>query len=239
MRLDRFVSYAIGISRSSAHELIKNHHVKVNYVVCMKINQVIDEKNDCVMIDEKVLVYQQYHYVMLNKPAGLISATCDDYHQTILDIIDYPVPLVPIGRLDKDTEGLVILSNNGSLVHYLTSPKSNIWKTYYVRTRDILTKDYIRAFEQGFDLCDGKKVPYHSLPAHIDMVSSNEALVHLAEGKFHQVKKMFIVMENEVVYLKRMTIGPIQLDLTLEVGAYRPLNEDEIHQLLSLKSKEV
>ncbi len=233
MRLDRYVAHALGIPRKEAQNRIKNHEIMVNEQICLKHDRSIDDKHDRVSQQDRQLLYQKYYYVMLNKPQGYISATKDRQDSTIIDLVDVPFELAPIGRLDKDTEGLVLLTNHGELIHHLTAPKSHVTKTYYVKTREPLDNGYIDAFQKGFDLYDGKKKLYHSKPSKIELLSSYEALVHLEEGKYHQVKKMFFAMKNEVIYLKRVAIGPIKLDSTLALGAYRFLLPDEVALLLS------
>ena len=236
MRIDRYIAHALGISRSNAQALIKNHKVHLNQGLCTSIDRKIEEK-DTITVNNEPVVYETYHYIMLNKPQGVISATIDQKHKTLLDLIDTKTTLAPIGRLDIDTEGLVILTNDGSLIHYLTAPKSIIWKTYYVRTIEPMNEDYITRFQEGFDLYDGKKKLYHSEPAKLEIKNSYEAFVHIHEGKYHQIKKMFFAMKNEVIYLQRIAMGPIELDPSLEVGSYRPLKAEEISNLLSLMEK--
>jgi 16S rRNA pseudouridine516 synthase len=233
MRLDRYVAHALGITRTGAQNRIKNREIMVNDQICPKHDRSIDDQRDHVLYQGKELIYQEYYYLMLNKPQGYISATKDHRDATIIDLVDVPFELAPIGRLDKDTEGLVLLTNHGELIHHLTAPRSHVTKTYYVKTREPLDDGYIDAFQQGFNLYDGKKKLYHSKPSKIELLSSHEALVHLEEGKYHQVKKMFFAMKNEVIYLKRVAIGPIKLDPTLALGAYRFLLPDEVATLLS------
>lgn len=233
MRLDRYVAHAMGITRTEAQDWIKNRKIMVNNQICPKKDRSIDDKHDQVSYDGQALIYKEFYYVMLNKPQGYISATKDHRDPTIIDLVDLPVDLSPIGRLDKDTEGLVLLTNHGELTHHLTSPKSHVTKTYFVRARDAIDASYVGAFQIGFDLYDGKKKLYHSKPSRLEILSAYEALVHLEEGKYHQVKKMFYAMKNEVLYLKRIAIGPIQLDPTLPLGAFRHLHPDEVEQLLS------
>ncbi|MDD4212185.1 MAG: 16S rRNA pseudouridine(516) synthase [Bacilli bacterium] len=236
MRLDRYVAHALGISRSDAQALIKNRKVHLNQGLCTTIDRKIEEK-DNISVNNEPVINETYHYIMLHKPKGYISATTDKKHKTILDLIETNTPLAPIGRLDIDTEGLVILTNHGSLIHYLTAPKSLIWKTYYVKTLEPMNEGYIPRFQEGFDLYDGKKKLYHSEPAKLEIKNSFEAFVHIHEGKYHQIKKMFFAMKNEVIYLQRIAMGPIQLDPSLKVGDYRALKAEEISNLLSLMKK--
>lgn len=164
---------------------------------------------------------------MLHKPAGVVSATRDKFTETVVDLIDSPnKDLFPVGRLDKDTEGLLIITNDGDLGHRLLSPKNKIPKVYYARINGPLEDKHIELFEQGVDLGD-----FTAMPAKLTIIESgeeSEVSVTVYEGKFHQVKRMFEAIDREVVYLKRMSMGSLQLDESLKPGEYRPLTEEEL-----------
>lgn len=162
---------------------------------------------------------------MLHKPQGVISATEDKYHKTVLDLVPIAKKDVfPVGRLDIDTEGLLLLTNDGQLAHQLLSPKKHVSKVYYVELQRALHLDDIKLIEQGITLDDG----YRCLPAKIDGVTSNSCHITLYEGKYHQVKRMFIAVGNKVTYLKRLSMGNLMLDETLPLGQYKQLNDNEI-----------
>lgn len=184
------------------------------------------------------VIYKKYIYIMMNKPKGVISATEDDREETVVDLLSPEHAIFepfPAGRLDKDTTGFVLLTNDGKLAHELTSPKKKVDKTYLVRIDKPLTIEDIHALEEGVTLDDG----YVTLPAKVDMVEGNDRSTFrltIMEGKFHQVKRMVAARGKRVVTLKRERIGPINLDPMLKPGEYRELNEDEL-KLLGLLQK--
>ncbi len=179
------------------------------------------------------LRYQTHHYYMLHKPAGVLSARVDGRQQTVLDLLPPELrkrDLSPVGRLDKDTEGLLLLTNHGELTHRLLSPRYHVDKVYYARVEGVLTAADTAAFAGGMVLADGLEC----LPAGLELLSPQEALVTLREGKFHQVKRMLAACGKPVTYLKRLSMGPLRLDEALAPGAFRPLAEGEIHTLLDI-----
>lgn len=184
------------------------------------------------------VIYKKYIYIMMNKPKGVISATEDDREETVVDLLSPEHAIFepfPAGRLDKDTTGFVLLTNDGKLAHELTSPKKKVDKTYLVRIDKPLTIEDIHALEEGVTLDDG----YVTMPAKVDMVEGNDRSTFrltIMEGKFHQVKRMVAARGKRVVTLKRERIGPINLDPMLKPGEYRELNEDEL-KLLGLLQK--
>lgn len=228
MRLDKFLVHMGICSRKEAKMLVKKKRIKVNDIIASKSDMKIDENNDCIYFDDEYIEYKKYYYLMLNKPAGYISATEDKYDDTVLDLIEgYDhVDLFPIGRLDKDTEGLLILTNNGDLAHYLLSPKHHIVKKYYAVIDQVVTKEDVEAFKQGMDLGD-----FTSMPSLLEIINDHEVYVSIHEGKFHQIKRMFEKQGKHVEYLKRVSMGEICLDSNLDLGNYRELDKEEIEFL--------
>lgn len=229
MRLDKYLSHAGYGTRSEVKALIKQGLVSVNDVVIYKDDKKIDEANDEIIIDGTKSDYQKFVYIMLNKPNGYISSNFDHYHKTTKDLIkDFDhFKTFPVGRLDIDTEGLLILSNDGLLAHQLLSPKYHVDKTYYVEFRGDFKEIYYTLFETGITIDDG----YTCMPSKIVLTGEKQAHLTIKEGKFHQVKRMFLALDMEVTYLKRVTFGPITLDETLEKGTYRLLSDLEIEAL--------
>jgi|SRR5690554_687666 len=234
MRLDKYLSKAKFITRNEARKLIKSGNVKVNNQVVKKQNYLLDVDFDIVLFNDEKLEYSKFHYYMLNKPQGVISATVDKNYKTVRDLIDTPLDLHPVGRLDKDTEGLLLLMDNGLLSHRLTSPKYNIEKKYYVKLKHKLDKSMVDSFLKGLEILDGNINLFITKPAKLEIMTDYEAFVTLTEGKFHQVKRMFEKTNNEVEYLKRVKFGDITLDSKLALGEYRQLTKEEIAHLLSL-----
>ena len=228
MRLDRFLTNANVGSRKIVKELIRKKKVLVNGQLCTKDDTKIDENEDIVEVEGVQIKYQKYVYYMMNKPSGVITATKDDQQDTVLDLIheDIRKDLFPIGRLDKDTKGLLILTNDGKLAHDLTSPKHHCDKKYYVRCQDKITPEMIQTLENRIDL---KEESFQ--PGKVEVLGENELYLTIQEGKFHQVKRMVHHAKNEVIYLKRVQVGTLILDENLKEGEYRPLSMDEIKYL--------
>ncbi len=232
MRLDRFLT-ELGIgTRKEVKEIVKKGHIKVNENIAKNSDIKIDENNDKIYLDNELLVYEKFVYLMLNKPAGVVSATFDNRDKTVIDLIDEykHLNLFPFGRLDKDSEGLLIISNDGQLAHNLLSPKKHVDKTYYVDVEGWVTEDDIQKFKEGITLDDGKLCK----SAKLEIIVSDEiskCYVTISEGVFHQVKRMFESVNKKVIYLKRITFGNISLDNTLKLGEYRKLTEEEIERL--------
>lgn len=237
MRLDKYLSYALGYTRKEAKKAIKNKEITVNGKVVLDGGFYIDVDNDIVRYLDEAINYEHFIYLMLNKPFGVISATTDDYHETVLDLIypkDQRKNLFPVGRLDIDTEGLLFLTNNGKLAHFLTNPKHQVKKKYYVEVSGRLTDDDIEIFLTGTIIKDRNNEPYQTLPSKLDIIESGDiskAYVTVVEGKFHQVKQMFNYLHKEVIYLKRVMMKDIYLDENLEQGQYRHLTKEEIRIL--------
>lgn len=228
MRLDKFLVHVGQGSRTQVKQLVKEKRVLVNGTIAKKADAKINEYEDEISVDGIVQNYAQFVYLMLNKPQGVVSATEDNVHRTVIDLIDEPAKgLFPVGRLDIDTEGLLLITNDGQLAHRLLSPKKHVDKTYYVETRDQIKASVAIDFEQGI-VIDGD---YRCLPAKIEILNENSCYLTIQEGKFHQVKRMFQAVNNQVVFLKRVSMGSLQLDETLKTGQYRSLTLEEMAAL--------
>ena len=232
LRLDKYLAdMGIG-TRSEIKTMIRKGRIKVNQAVCIKPEQKITTGSDEVRVDDISVGYTEYEYFMLNKPAGVVSSTRDHVSQTVLDLIQDKIckDLFPVGRLDKDTEGLLLITNDGDLAHQLLSPKKHVDKVYYAKVNGRVTSQDQEAFQQGVDIKDDTL----TLPAKLTIIVSDEIseiLLTLQEGRFHQVKRMFEAVDKEVIYLKRLSMGSLKLDESLEPGEYRYLTEDEISLL--------
>lgn len=229
MRLDKFlVMMEIG-SRSQVKNFIKKGLVTIDDVVCKNADYKFDENSCKVTFQGQPLVYQTFEYYMLNKPQGVVTATRDSHDKTVMDLLTgvRKKDLFPVGRLDKDTEGLLFLTNDGALAHTLLSPKKHVDKTYLVRLREQVTQQMVQFLEQGVDIGEEK----NTLPAKVQINNDFEILLTIQEGKFHQVKRMLQAVGNEVIFLKRITFGSLKLDTDLKQGEFRPLCEEEIQAL--------
>ena len=230
MRLDKFLCETGFGTRSQVKELLKKGQVTVNGVVAKKPEQKIDEHKDQITCQGKIASYEKYVYYMLHKPAGVVSATEDKREKTVLDLLkseDRRDGIFPVGRLDKDTEGFLLLTDDGDLAHRLLSPRKHVDKTYYAKIAGGVTEAHIERFREGLDIGDEKK----TLPAMLEILASktetSEIRITIHEGRFHQVKRMFEAVGCKVTYLKRLSMGAVALDETLAPGDYRPLNEKE------------
>ncbi|MFQ9515395.1 MAG: pseudouridine synthase [Eubacterium sp.] len=236
MRLDKYLTnLAIG-SRSQVKVLIKRGHIKVNGQKVLKPEYHINEEADKIEMDDASLEYSRFYYYMLNKPAGVVSAVTDKHCRTVLDIMDV-VPrngLFPVGRLDKDTEGLLLITNDGQLAHDLLSPSKHVDKTYYVELNGSLTYNDIGLFKEGLDIGEKSKTKPAILEI-VDLDRKDKAYITITEGKYHQVKRMFAAIGLKVTYLKRISMGTLKLDESLCAGEYRKLTESEIEQLTAGK----
>lgn len=230
MRLDKFLCENGCGTRTQVKQLVRQGRVLVNGALCKAADCKIDEKKDVVSVDGKELSYTEFVYYMFHKPAGCVSATKDNRDKTVLDYLkkeDHRNDLFPVGRLDKDTEGLLLLTNDGALAHRLLSPKKHVPKTYYAKIEKPLTEEKIRLLEEGVDIGEEKK----TLPAAVEVIKETEILLTISEGKFHQVKRMLHAADNEVLYLKRLSMGELRLDEELKKGEYRALTGEEIEHL--------
>lgn len=230
MRVDKLLSNVGVASRAELKKYCKQGIISVNGKVINNPGTQVDSENDEVMFNGEKIVYREFIYIMLNKPDGYISATFDKHDPIVLDLIDSSYLVFepfPVGRLDKDTEGLLVLTNDGQLSHRVLSPKKHVPKTYYAKIQGKVTEEDILAFEKGVILDDG----YETMPSQLkilksDDISEIELIIH--EGKFHQVKRMFESVDKKVVYLKRISMGKLKLDESLELGEYRELTEEEV-----------
>ncbi len=220
-------------SRKDVKNFIKKGFIKVNNELVLDNSIKLDPYSDIIHFKEEEVNYRKYIYLMMNKPQGLVSSTDDPLTRTVIDILspDYQIfDPFPAGRLDKDTEGLLLITNDGQLAHRLLSPKNRVNKVYYVEVDGYVDESYIDKFKDGIVLDDG----YKTLPAELEIIKSDiisEVKLTIQEGKYHQVKRMFESVSMRVVYLKRISMGPLELDSNLEVGEYRELTKDEINLL--------
>ena len=225
-RLDKIlVSQGIG-SRREVQKLIKKKSVTVDGEVITKPELKFDPENCSVKINGQAVEFKKHIYIMMNKPAGVLSATEDRSQKTVLDILPDELKrkgLFPVGRLDKDTEGLLIISDDGEFSHKLLSPKNHIYKRYYVELDGDLSENMIENFKNGIKLKDGTEF----LPAKLEIEDKRKAYVEICEGKFHQVKKMFLTQNLTVLYLKRVKMGGLELDSNLHIGEAREMTKSE------------
>lgn len=226
MRLDKYLSDMKCGTRSQLKKDIKNGLVTVNGSVIRQNDYQIDEKKDSVYYQNKPCVYEKYVYYMLNKPSGVICATEDKKEKTVVSILSETGrnDLFPVGRLDKDTEGLLILTNDGALAHKLLSPSRHVDKVYECMLAAPVTKEQTLSLEQGVDIGEKRKTK----PAKVSVLEPNKILLTITEGKFHQVKRMLYAVGNEVTHLKRLRMGALSLDEKLQPGEYRKLKKEEI-----------
>ena len=232
IRLDKFLADMGRGTRSQIREMAKKGRISINGQPVKKTDLKVDPERDAVAVDGQPVAYVTHEYYMLHKPAGVVTATEDNLHRTVMDLLKTArKDLFPVGRLDIDTEGLLLITNDGELAHQLLSPKKHVDKVYFARVAGALPEDAAQRMAEGMTLRDGTPV----LPAElaIDGTDGDETLVRLTirEGKFHQVKRMFEALGCRVTYLKRLSMGPLALDPELPCGAARPLTEQEIEAL--------
>lgn len=233
MRLDKLIADMQSVTRSEAKEHIKRGNITVNGEVIKKPEYKVNEFEDEICFMGNALCFQQFAYYMLNKPVGVVTAAKDNHDRTVMDLMRDAAgkKLFPAGRLDKDTEGLLLITNDGALSHRLLSPKRHVEKTYYVECNGKLIPDDILRLEQGVDIGDDKL----TLPAkvnHVQRLDGTYSLeLSITEGRFHQVKRMMHAVGGNVTYLKRISFGGLVLDETLGAGAWRALRQEEIEQL--------
>lgn len=231
MRIDKFISHALSISRRDARDIIKSKRVKIGERVVLKNDW--DTNSSDVFLDDKKIEFKEFYYLMLNKPSGYLSATYDEKQKCVLDLINgyEKANLFMVGRLDIDTVGLLILTNDGHLAHALTSPKRECYKKYYVEVEGKFTNDDIKILQDGLDLYDGKGKLYHTKEAKLEIITDNKAYISINEGKYHEIKKMCHALNKEVTYLKRISMGGLFLDESLKEGEYRELTLEEVEIL--------
>lgn len=233
MRLDKFLADCYIGSRSEVKKIIKKKQVFVNNICVTSDSYNVDPKSDNVILNNKVIRYQQYHYYLLNKPSGYISSTSDKHNKTIMELFkDLPILLVntlfPVGRLDKDTEGLIIITNDGEFSHKVTSPNSNIEKTYYVEYDKPLINNAKEIVANPIVLNDGTSFKKSSL----EHISENACYLTITEGQFHQVKRIINYLGSNVTYLKRISIGRLMLPSDMKISEYREITKEELENLI-------
>lgn len=231
-RLDKYLADLSVGTRTQVKELIRKGHVTVDGILCKKPEEKVDIAVHCICIDGKPIRYKTMEYYMLNKPAGVVSATSDKFTKTVVDLIDTAIrkDLFPVGRLDKDTEGLLLITNDGDLAHRLLSPKKHVNKIYYARIDGCVTMEDVEKFSKGLVVDE----EFTAMPAQLEILVSgaiSEIRITIREGKFHQIKRMFQAVDKEVIYLKRLSMGTLRLDDRLATGEYRSLTKEEIKQL--------
>lgn len=232
IRLDKYLADMGLGTRSELKKIIRSGRVQVDGIPAKKPEEKIDFEKQIVTLDGEVICYQKLEYYMLHKPAGVVSATRDNKEKTVLDLLEGQKrkDLFPVGRLDKDTEGLLLLTNDGNLAHRLLAPGKHVDKVYFAKIEGAVTEEDVQVFAQGVDIGDEDV----TLPAKLNIQKSgeeSEIFLTIQEGRFHQVKRMFEAVGKKVTYLKRMSMGGLQLDETLLPGCYRPLTKEELEKL--------
>lgn len=236
MRIDKLLSNMGYGSRKEVKKLLKSGAVQVDGEIVKDPQTPIKPESQTILVHGEEVLYREFIYLLMNKPAGVISATEDHEHETVIDLLEPEDTIFrpfPVGRLDIDTVGLLLITNDGQLSHQLLSPKKHVPKTYYALIRGVVTEEDVVLFKEGVVLDDG----YTTLPAELVILKADrdikrsEIEVTITEGKFHQVKRMFEAVGKKVTYLKRIKMGPLQLDESLEEGEYRELTDDELDAL--------
>ena len=232
IRLDKYLADAGAGSRADVKKQIRWGKVTVDGKTIRQPEFKIDEATAEVTYKKEPVLYQKMKYYMLHKPAGVVSATNDKKEKTVLDLLDAKLKkdMFPVGRLDKDTEGLLIITNDGDLAHRLLSPKKHVDKVYYAKVDGMVTQKDVEIFAEGMDI-GNEEVAKPSKLVILKSDEISEIELTIQEGKFHQVKRMFQAVGKEVVYLKRLSMGTLKLDETLEPGKYRALTEEEVEAL--------
>lgn len=239
IRIDKYLADMQQGTRSEVKQLIKKGLVKVNGTIIRKADEKIDPGQASVFVGGEEVSYLRYEYFMLNKPQGCVSATEDHMHPTVLDYIhtNKRKDLFPVGRLDIDTEGLLLITNDGALAHELLSPSKHIDKTYYADVSGVVDESDVQKFLEGIDIGEKKK----TLPAILTVLKSNaisQVTVTIREGKYHQIKRMFASIGKPLLTLKRISMGPLTLDPTLAPGEYRRLTDEEVMMLKTRGEKD-
>ncbi len=235
MRLDKFLAHTGFGTRKEVKQLLKAKAVKVDEVVKTDAKQQVNPETNIIKVYDEVISYKSEVYFMMNKPGDYLSATSDARYQTVIDLLhakDLIYDVFPAGRLDRDTEGLVLLTNDGQLAHEIISPKKDVFKTYVAHVTGELTMEDVAALESGVEVRDGNDHEFLTKPARVKILNTSDDIteveISITEGKFHQVKRMFASVGCKVVYLKRLSIGALQLDESLALGEYRELTEAEL-----------
>jgi 16S rRNA pseudouridine516 synthase len=239
MRIDKMLANLGYGSRKEVKQLLKSGAVTVDGDVVKDAKQHIDTSKQTVSLNGEIIEYKEFIYLMMNKPQGVLSATEDSTGETVIDLLaleDQVYEPFPVGRLDKDTEGLLLITNDGQLAHRLLAPKKHVPKTYFAVIDREVTEEDVRAFAAGVTLDDG----YETKPGELKVLKSgirSDIELTITEGKFHQVKRMFEAVGKSVVYLQRISMGPLPLDETLELGEYRELTDEEVELLRDFQVK--
>lgn len=235
-RLDKVLSNMGYGSRKEIKKIIKDGSIKVNNEIVLKNDIKVDPYSDEIYFHGEKVIYRKYIYLMMNKPKGLVSSTDDPLTDTVISLLSDEYLIYnpfPAGRLDKDTEGFMIITNDGKLSHELLSPKKRVSKTYYVEVDGVVEEEHKENFKNGIRLEDG----YISLPAKLEIIKSDiisKVYLTIEEGKYHQVKRMFESLSMRVLYLKRISMGPLSLDESLDLGEYRELTNEEVFLLKNI-----
>lgn len=231
IRLDKYLADMGLGTRTEVKKDIKKGRISVNQEIVKSPEYKIDTQTDVVLADGKEIAYEELVYYMLNKPQSVVSATEDRRDKTVLDLIQKKKrkDLFPVGRLDKDTEGLLLITNDGELAHNLLAPKKHVDKKYFVRLKNVLSEENRKKLEEGVDIGEDKL----TMPSQVSFLNEEKDQVEIIirEGKFHQIKRMFHAVGNEVVFLKRLSMGSLVLDEKLLPGEYRLLTPEEIVRL--------
>ncbi len=234
-RIDKVLSNLGYGSRKDIKKLCKSGDVIINGEIIKDSSYKFEPENSSIVVKGEDVVYREGVYIMMNKPQGVVSATNDNLHETVIDLIADEFKAFdpfPVGRLDKDTEGLLLISSDGKLAHKLLAPKKHVAKTYYAEVEGRVTEKDVLEFSKGVYIEDD----YKTLPAELEILESGEVSkieLTIVEGKFHQVKRMFQAVDKEVLYLKRLSMGSLKLDPELELGEYRELSQEELEDLIN------
>ena len=238
MRLDKYLAQAGMGTRSEVKKWIRSGRVLLNGTVAKRPEEAVEEGDEVLLNGEMVCLEKQEYY-MLHKPAGVVSATKDLYERTVVELITCPhaKDLFPVGRLDKDTEGLLVLTNDGALAHELLSPRKHVEKTYFVRIQGHMTEEDRRVMADGMDIGDQRKTEPAKLFGEKAIGNETELKITITEGRYHQIKRMFGKLGKPVVYLKRLSMGGLVLDEALRKGEYRKLTSEEVAILKEKKNR--
>jgi len=233
-RIDKILSNLGHGTRKEVKALLKKGKVEIDGIIISDSATKIDPEKAVIKVSGEEIKYRKYIYLIMNKPAGVVSATVDNHDETVIDLIDEEYQAFkpfPIGRLDKDTVGLLLITNDGELNHKLIAPKNHVDKVYYAEINKLVDASDVAAFKKGVVIDDG----YKCMPAVLEILNADEngseVMVTIQEGKFHQVKRMFESVDKSVVFLRRISFGPLKLDENLCEGQYRELSEEEINLL--------
>ena len=240
MRLDKYLANSGVGTRKEVKEFLKKRKIKINDKLVIDGSINVKENEDIIKYEDNIIKFKPFIYIMLNKPNGVISATEDKKYKTVIDILDNnyrTYDIFPVGRLDIDTEGLLILTNDGKLSHNLLSPNKHVNKKYYVELKTEITLEMIQKLENGIKLEENFVTKNAKIEMLINENNLKKVFITITEGKFHQVKRMFKAVNNEVLYLKRIQMGNLTLDNKLGLGEYRELTEIELEKLKNINMK--